>query len=557
MDIIARFKEKHGDKYDYSKVNYTRMRDKVEIICHKHGSFFQEPHSHLKGYGCPKCALEQRSIKRRDTTESYIEKAKMVHGDKYDYSKVEYKSSQEKICVICKKHGEFFVRPNDHINSKRGCPMCYDEKRGATQKMTKEEFIDKANIIHDNAYDYSKVDYINSKTKVCIICPEHGEFYQEPSSHLSGRKCPECAKLISASKRRLTTNEFIEKAKSVHGDRYDYSETEYYGIYEPISVRCYTHGIFKQIASYHLSGNGCQQCAQEMTDSSSEKELSEFIKSAYDGITLQNYRGLLKDNRELDIYLPSAKLAFEFDGLYWHNEKNHPSRNYHLNKTNECMKNGIQLIHIFEDEWIRKKNIVKSRILNQLGKSNRIYARKCEIKNVDTKTALVFLNENHIQGCCGSSYRYGLYYEGELVSLMTFGKLRKNLGSKDKEGSYELLRFCNKLNTNVVGGASKLYKHFIKEINPLKIISYADRRWSKGNLYEKLGFTLMRTSQPSYFYVINDKRENRFNYRKDVLVREGYDKNKTEHQIMLDRGIYRIYDCGCLVYEMNFEKEGL
>ena len=219
------------------------------------------------------------------------------------------------------------------------------------------------------------------------------------------------------------------------------------------------------------------------------------------------------------------------------------------------MDKGIQLVHIFEDEWIYKKDIVKSRILNLLGKSDRIYARKCEIRNVSPSTARSFLDDNHIQGFCSSAYRYGLYYNGELVSLMTFGNKRKNLGSKSINGHYELLRFCNKLNTTVIGGASRLFKHFIKEVKPIEIVSYADRRWSNGNLYEKLGFTLTHKSQPSYFYVINDKRENRFKYRKDALVKEGYDKDKTEHQIMLERGIYRIYDCGCLVYDINFEKE--
>lgn len=555
MDIVKRFIDVHGNKYDYSKVVYTRMKDKVEIICPIHGSFFQEPHSHLKGYDCPKCALERRANKRRDTTETYIAKAIKVHGDKYDYSKVDYKSSKDKICVICPKHGEFYIRPNDHINSHRGCPMCYNEKRGTSQKLTKENFIEKSKIIHNDKYDYSKVEYINSKTKVCIICPDHGEFWQEPSSHLSGRKCPLCAKNESSVKRRLSTDDFIVRAKKVHGDKYDYSNSEYFGINEPISILCNIHGEFKQIASYHLSGNGCQQCAKEMTDSVSEKELCDFIRNNYDGITMQNYRSILSGNKELDIYLPSKKIAFEFDGLYWHNEKNQPSRSYHVNKTNECADKGIQLIHIFEDEWIYKKDIVKSRILHLLGKSHKIYARKCDIREVNSSTARLFLNENHIQGFCGSTYRFGLYYNNELVSLMTFGSKRKNLGSKTINGHYELLRFCNKLNTNVVGGASKLFKHFIKVVNPSNVISYADRRWSKGDLYEVLGFTLTHKSQPSYFYVINDKRENRFNYRKDVLIREGYDSEKTEHQIMLDRGIYRIYDCGCLVYEMNFEKE--
>ena len=132
---------------------------------------------------------------------------------------------------------------------------------------------------------------------------------------------------------------------------------------------------------------------------------------------------------------------------------------------------------------------------------------------------------------------------------MTFGCLRKNLGSKSSEDTYELLRFCNKLNTNVIGGASKLFKHFIKEHNPSEIISYCDRRWSQGNMYNILGFELDHVSRPNYYYIINGKRENRFGFRKDILIKQGFDKNKTEHEIMLERKIYRIYDCGCNVYK--------
>ena len=141
-----------------------------------------------------------------------------------------------------------------------------------------------------------------------------------------------------------------------------------------------------------------------------------------------------------------------------------------------------------------------------------------------------------------------MYYNDELVSLMTFGNLRKNLNQKNEENVYELLRFCNKLDTNVVGGADKQLKYFIKTYNPNQIISYADRRWSQGNLYEKLNFKFIHNTKPNYFYVIKNKRENRFNHRKDILVKQGYDKNKSEHEIMKERGIYRIYDCGSKKY---------
>ena len=185
-----------------------------------------------------------------------------------------------------------------------------------------------------------------------------------------------------------------------------------------------------------------------------------------------------------------------------------------------------------------------------LGKSSKIYARKCKIKEISNNEQIRnFLNNNHLQGFVGSKIKIGLFYEDELVSMMTFGLLRKFMGQKTIEGSYEMLRFCNKLNTNVVGGASRLFKYFIENYSPKEVISYADRSWSQGHLYEKLKFKLEHKTPPNYYYVIDKLyRKHRFNFRKDKLIREGADPNKTEHEIMLEKGMFRIYDSGSLKY---------
>lgn len=275
-----------------------------------------------------------------------------------------------------------------------------------------------------------------------------------------------------------------------------------------------------------------------------EKELVDFLMSLNLNI-VEGDRTIL-NGKEIDVYLPDFNIGIEFNGLYWHSEK-YVDKDYHLNKTNMCESKGIHLIHIFEDEWVKNKDIVKSRLIN-LFKLNegRVYGRKCIIKDVSTKDKTKFLNDNHIQGTIGSKVNLGLYYNEELVSIMTFGKGRVVMNGIKNE--WELLRFCNKINHSVIGGASKLFKHFLKNHNPIQIISYADRRWSQGNLYNQLGFDKTHYSTPNYFYVINSKREHRFKYRKNLLVQEGFDANKTEREIMYDRKIYRIYDCGNLVY---------
>ena len=185
-------------------------------------------------------------------------------------------------------------------------------------------------------------------------------------------------------------------------------------------------------------------------------------------------------------------------------------------------------------------------ILNRIKKTpNRIFARKCEVLEIsDNKLVRNFLDENHIQGFVGSKVKLGLFHEGVLVSIMTFGNLRKSLGQKSEEGCYEMLRFCNRLNTNVVGGASKLFKYFIRNNYIKEVISYSDSSRSDGNLYQQLGFNLLHETIPNYYWIINGVRKHRFNFRKDNLIKKGADPNKTEIQIMNGNGYYRIFDCG-------------
>ena len=542
--FIERAKKIHNNKYDYSKVEYTNNRTKVCIICPEHGEFWQRPDKHLKGQGCPQCGGTIKS-----NTELFIEKAKGIHGEKYNYSKVNYTTAHEKVCIICPEHGEFWQTPHNHLKG-QGCPKCANHV-----EISKEEFLKRAKKVHGDKYDYSKINYINFTTEVEIICPIHGSFWQKPVYHIHNRGCPICGNKSIGKKLSMGKDEFIEKAKKIHGDKYDYSKVEYKNQLEKVCIICPEHGEFWQSPGNHLSGEGCPTCGNGNHSSKMELEINDFINSL--GIkTETSVRSILDDGYEIDIFIPLFKIGIECDGLYWHSEK-FKDNSYHLNKTKECFEKGIRLIHIFEDEWIYKRPILESMLKNLFNlTNNKIYARKCEIKDVKNTSKNNFLDENHIQGKCQSSANLGLYYNDELVSLMTFGKPRINMGGKNNGNDWELIRFCSKLNTNIIGGASKLLKEFIKKYNPDSIITYADKKWSLGNLYEKLGFVHDHDSSPNYFYVIENHRENRFKYRKSELIKEGYDKDLSEHQIMLNRGIYRIYDCGCKVYKLNLNKKG-
>lgn len=279
--------------------------------------------------------------------------------------------------------------------------------------------------------------------------------------------------------------------------------------------------------------------------SKSENELFEFISKYI--FSIQSDRTIL-NGKELDIIIPEKNIAIEFNGMHYHSDK-YKDKNYHLNKTKECELNNYRLIHIWESDWKFKRKIIESNILNILNFTpNKIYARKCILKEVPRNEASIFLNNNHLQGYALDKFRIGLYYENELVSLMTFSKGRKNLGNNSREHCYELLRFCNKLNTTVIGGASKLFNFFIKKYFPQQIISYANRDWSIGNLYKKLNFKFIGYTSPGYFYSKSNIKYNRFLFRKDILIKQGFDPNKTEFEIMNERGYHKIWNTGNLKF---------
>lgn len=253
----------HNGKSDYSKVEYQNTDKKVCIICPEHGEFWQSPHNHLNGAGCPWC-----SNNHVPTTEEFIAKSKLLFGDKYDYSKTVYVNSKEKVCIICPEHGEFWVKPPSHLRS-HGCPKC-----SGNYGIDKNSFIQKATETFHGKYDYSKVEWNGYKRKVCIVCPEHGEFWQTPWGHLKNHGCPKC------SGKYLDKDFFIEKARMIHGNKYDYSKVEYHGNKTPVCIICSEHGEFFMKPNGHLLGHGCPKCYHEATRKRLTKTADNFISIA-------------------------------------------------------------------------------------------------------------------------------------------------------------------------------------------------------------------------------------------------------------------------------------
>lgn len=456
---------------------------------------------------------------------------------------------------------------------------------------------------------YDEYLLINESDKFCEICGEEKKFISNKYSEwCSSNKCRnstnELKQKIKQSKFKKYGNEnYTNRNKKLntslekYGDPYytnrtkfkqtwkDKSKEEKEKIYQKVFLgksKSYVQKIEEELKKFnciiisHDPNNITIQCSKGHTsilntkffytrvfrdniipciecvplnslESKIENELYDLIRKYYDGEIIKNDRNIL-NGKELDIILPDINLAFEFNGIYWHSTLN-KHKKYHQYKSLLCRENGYSLFHIFEDEWITNKPLIENKIKNLLNHTKtRIFARKCEIVNVLNKDIQKdFYNKFHIQGWSINKMTYALLFNGKIVAMMSFDTPRTN-----KKYEWELSRYCTKIDTSVVGGASKLLKYFIKHNNPNNIISYADLSFSNGNLYEKIGFVLDGISEPSYFYVDKNTymREHRFKYNKNNLKKKKLLlENETENECMERLNThYKIYDCGKLRY---------
>lgn len=304
-----------------------------------------------------------------------------------------------------------------------------------------------------------------------------------------------------------------------------YQNTEHTTDTLAVEYKCAQRTIYRILLKHGVKFKRYQKSTGESTLFAWIKDLAPDAE--------QSNRTVL-DGKEIDIWIPSKQVGIEYNGAYWHSVR-YMNATAQVKKLELATSKGIRLIHIWDFEWMEKPEIVQSRLLSILGKTTVIYARKCELRKVSSANSAAFLDRCHIQGNVSASKRLGLYYEDKLVSLMTFGKSRLN-----KNVKYELLRFCNELGVTVVGAASKLFKH----AGLHDVVSYADRRWSSGNLYKQLGFTFGWNSRPNFFYVNGRARLSRHQCMKHKLVLAGASKKKSEQEIMRERHFERVYDCG-------------
>lgn len=522
ISFIEKARNIHGDKYDYSKVEYINYTTKVCIICPEHGEFHQTPTMHLRGYGCPKCASVKNNAK-------YWEwRVCPICGEKFYIRKKREKITCSETC-----YKTYVSLHKEEINEKKSKSL-----KETFAKKTKQE----KQIIQQNREKTFFQKYGTTK-------PNQSSEYREKMSKLLKKKD------WSQRSENIKNNILIPKYKEIC-EKDNLTLLEFRNRFD-CTVKCNVCGnIFDSHVLGYLTNNTTSNLCRICHPIDSVIYNSE-ISSIFEKILQENNIIYQKNNRqiiaplELDFYIPELKMAFEINGNYWHSEIK-KDKNYHINKTLLCEQQGVKLIHIFEDEIKFKYNIMRSRVENLLGKSrNVIYARKCIVKEITKQQKELFLNENHIDGDTISKYNLGLFYGDILVSVATFGKRKIS-----KKEEFELLRFANKINYNIIGGFSKLITYFTKNFEFDELITYADIRWSGcnvvQNVYYKNGFDFVSKTKPNYFYLKNNDyltRLNRYNFMKHKLVKMGYDKNKTEAQIMFENGYTRIWDCGSLKYK--------
>lgn len=450
-----------------------------------------------------------------------------------------------------------------------------------SRKKTTEQFIKEAKEKHGDKYDYSLVEYKNNKEKVRIICPIHGIFEQSPVNHVKRNGCPECGIKKRAKSKKFTTEQFIEKSKKIHDDKYDYSLVEYKGIYEKVKIICPTHGVFEQRATNHLLGYGCSKCVNRhpgnikkieekinnkdldfsqsfylnnktpikvickkcgtefhprpdnlihfktgcpICNTSSgtskpETEIFEYIKKLNEK-AIRNTKKIIPPY-EIDIFIPEKNIGIEFNGLYWHSERI-------INKSNRNGKNyHLDKLKLAQEKNIRLIQIFedefthkKEIVINRLKHMLGFYERSIGGRKTIVKE--VSSGEKNI-------FLNTYHIQGTDNSSIKIGAYykdelisvmtfgKKRIALGNKSDGYELLRFATKFGIKGQGIASRLFSYFIKNYSPKSIVTYSDKRWNTGNLYKQLGFEYSHSSNPNYWYIEKDRRLHRFGFRKSVL----------------------------------------
>lgn len=552
-EFLAEARQVHGDRYDYSRAVYQGRTKPLEVICREHGSFFPTPGNHIhRRSGCPACGGRLPG-----SLDTFLARAKAVHGDKYDYTRVSYRSIQAKVEIGCPIHGAFWQTPLAHYNG-HGCPACGVEKCTSASTMTVAQFIYRARRRHGDKYDYAKVEYKNSQTMVTITCPEHGDFRQRPHDHITRYGCAACSGRLKVSREA-----FIDRARAVHGDRYDYGE--YHGFRRKAGIVCPEHGAFMQVAKDHCNGHGCPSCASSLTASRLENEVADWLQSL--GLrVIRNDRNVL-GGLEADIYLPDKGICIEVNGAYWHTTNFMVHPRLHEHKLARAEKAGLNMLFVWDFDWFKRQAMVKIHIQHYLGLADSVkrHARNGAIRIVANSAASAFYSQHHLQGAPNRAFpHYGLIQDGQLIACMSFDKAGARRTQTDAT-EWELVRFAT--DGRVRGAASRLFAAFRREFRPSVVWSFSDRQHFKGGLYQTLGFSEDAKLPADYRLIHQPPMGKQWHksawQRKNIPARlaelgidEPFDPAtdpRTERQMQDLAGVLRIMDAGKIRWKWTQE----
>jgi hypothetical protein len=564
-DTIKYFRKIHGDRYDYSLVNYTGNLNLVDIICSKHGVFKQSPKKHKIGHGCHKC-----NTQRKRTEEEAITEFKLKHGEKYDYSDLEYKNGSSKIKIGCPLHGWFYQTASEHKYG-YGCAKCANYEKSPSR----EEWLNACIEMHNNYYDYSLSKYETLSRSVKIICPKHGIFTQNAGNHRDGRGCKKCGDDRKSLKYQqlFTTESYIEKLKEKHGDKYEYSKVNYVTAKYPITLTCPTHGDFTRFPQNLLKGGGCEKCLDNIRvekalmkvkkhfkrnnfeliiDESKFKGFSndifltcskhgEFVRFLDMNIFVLNHPCLkcgmkiskleqrvsetlddlgishiqhtrYKDETgkmyEIDILIPNLGVGFEINGLRFHGEVMGKDSEYHRWKTGECHKKGIKLTHIYENEIIGS-NHFKHKIFRELGLRTQM-GYSDTFLYVQDNSANDFINDNHPLGAIEDCVNLVCYDRGDICGCISF------------KGD-AIVRVSNRYDVDISGVFKSMVKQYMNDRGFTKIVSRVLFDWDDISIFEKSGFIINDTIDPICWKFINAKHDKIYTHD-EVLLAENVDK---------------------------------
>ncbi len=483
--------------------------------------------------GCGACR-NKRPDRRKTLAEYVAEYPKLKRWRLL--SKLSSVPTEDGLKVQCRTCNGVFEPTIQNLARGSGCPHCSGRSPWTWERFKVHAKQKRSDI------KLKRVDIRTADSAVTFKCPHHGVMHSTVAAFLkSPAGCKQCSIERQKDGNRLTQNEFIETIKAIHGDALVYDNIVYRGMHEPVTLTCPVHGEFTKSCAKEVvhQQQGCPRCRRVIT------RPHQLVNDMLDGMQCMyktNDRSQL-EGLEIDSFIPEKRLGIEVHGLWWHSDK-YVERGIHQVKARLAADRGIRLLQFWDSEIFTKPKIVRSMIAARLGRSKRVFARQTEVHQIDASVIRKFLDATHLQGAgvLASAIGYGLKKDGKLLMLMVFCKSRF-----DKNYEWEIYRISTRLGHVVVGGASKLLSHFVNEHKPASVLSYADARYSAGDVYRQLGFEHLRDTKPGYFYTNGSKRVSRFSARKLCA-----DHLESEHMEQL--GFVKVHDAGNSVWGCHFDQ---